>query len=127
MFDIQIPVSIGILMKVPASVQPATPRQIAMCVHLSTETAPFGRSTINGTKAQTRLTPTADTDAPPGTGRVAFAEKPFSIKRRAVPDVCSRDKNLLSQWIDGNKCLLCERAKALLVWKLRSDLARWQT
>ena len=32
-----------------------------------------------------------------------LAERLARIKRRAVPDECFRDKELMSKWIDGNK------------------------
>jgi hypothetical protein len=34
---------------------------------------------------------------------VAFAERLARIKRRAVPDECFRDRQLLSRWIDSNR------------------------
>jgi hypothetical protein len=42
-------------------------------------------------------------DQLPTSRQVAFAEKLARIKRRAVPDECFRDRELMSKWIDGNK------------------------
>ena len=42
-------------------------------------------------------------DRLPTSKQVAFAEKLARIKRRAVPEECFRDKELMSKWIDGNR------------------------
>ena len=52
-------------------------------------------------EAQAKLKP-ADT-CHPTSKQVAFAERLALIKRRAVPDECFRDRQLLSRWIDCNK------------------------
>ena len=39
----------------------------------------------------------------PTSRQVAFAERLARIKRRAVPDECFRDRQLLSRWIDSNR------------------------
>ena len=42
-------------------------------------------------------------DGHPTSKQVAFAERLARIKRRAVPDECFRDRQLLSHWIDSNR------------------------
>jgi hypothetical protein len=42
-------------------------------------------------------------DRSPTSKQVAFAEKLARIKRRAVPEECFRNKELMSKWIDGNR------------------------
>jgi len=38
----------------------------------------------------------------PSSKQVAFAERIARMKRRAVPDMCFKDKTLMSRWIDSN-------------------------
>ena len=52
-------------------------------------------------EAQAKLKP-ADSGQPTSR-QVAFAERLARIKRRAVPDECFRDRQLLSRWIDSNR------------------------
>jgi len=55
-------------------------------------------------EAQSQLRPVAAAlDSRPSSKQVAFAERLARIKRRAVPDECFRDKQMLSRWIDCNR------------------------
>lgn len=49
------------------------------------------------------MKPLSALDCLPSSKQVAFAERLARIKRRAVPDECFRDKDLMARWIDGNK------------------------
>ena len=89
---------------------PATERQISYArslamrnqVNLPWEVQRDRRSLSSRIDAQAKLRP-AETDGRPTSKQVAFAEKLARIKRRAVPDECFRDKELMSKWIDGNR------------------------
>lgn len=39
----------------------------------------------------------------PSSKQVAFAERIARLKRRAVPQECFKDRNLMSHWIDSNR------------------------
>lgn len=90
---------------------PATPRQIAYARSLALrnqtllpwEVQQDRRSLSAWIDAQARLEPVSEIDRLPTSRQVAFAEKRARIKRRAVPDACFRDKDLMSKWFDGNR------------------------
>jgi len=42
-------------------------------------------------------------NAQPTSKQVAFAERLARLRRRAIPDECFRDRQLLSRWIDSNR------------------------
>ena len=90
---------------------PATPKQIAYARSLALRNQTLlpwlaqqdRRSLSASIDAQARLKPVSDMDRLPTSKQVAFAEKLTRIKRRAVPEECFRDKELMSKWIDGNR------------------------
>jgi hypothetical protein len=90
---------------------PATERQIAFARALALRNRtllPWAvqqdrRSLSTWIEAQSRLSPSAQTDSRPSSKQVAFAERLAQIKRRAVPEECFRDKGLMAKWIDGNR------------------------
>ena len=98
-------------MEQPASVLPATQRQIAYARSLAlrnqtllpSEVQQDRRSLSRWIEAQAQMKPVSILDGLPSSRQVAFAERLAHIKRRAVPDACFRDKVLMSKWIDSNK------------------------
>ena len=61
------------------------------------------RSSSGWIEAQAQLKPVPDIDRLLTLKQPAFAEDLARIKQRAVRDECSRDKGLVSKWIDGNR------------------------
>lgn len=84
---------------------PATPRQIAYARSLALRNQTLlpwkvqqdRRSLSAWIEAQAKLKPVSEVDRLPSSRQVAFTERLARIKRRAVPDECFRDRELMSK------------------------------
>lgn len=96
-------------METTACALPGTPRQLAYAKSLALRNKTLlswklqqDRASLSAwIEAQAKLKSVVGSE--PTSKQVAFAERLTRIKRRAVPDECFHDRQLLSRWIDSKR------------------------